>query len=63
MQEQMWTGALKEGQKVLLRDHTVMVRNKIHPKIAEDVWVIVEVLGEESRATMLHSSNIRPRIF
>ena len=71
-QEQVRAGALKEGQKVLLRDHTVLGRNKIHPKFAEDVWVIVEVLDEESgvykvrpendgeHAKVLHRSNLRP---
>lgn len=71
-QEQVRTEALKEGQKVLLRDHTVLGRNKIHPKYAEDVWQVVEVLDEESgvykvrsesdgeQTKVLHRSNLRP---
>ena len=36
------------GQKVLLRDYSVVGRNKILPKFAEDVWVIVEVFDNVS---------------
>ena len=44
----MRTEVLKEGQKVLLRYHAVLDRNKIHPKYADYVWVIVKMLDEES---------------
>lgn len=71
-QEQAKAEALGPGQKVLLRDHSVVGRNKIQPKFAEEVWVIVEVLdsvsgvyrvrpeSEEGHERVLHRSNLRP---
>ena len=71
-QEQARAEILNPGQKVLLRDHSVLGRNKIQPKFAEDVWVIVEVLdnvsgvykvrpeSEEGHHRVLHRSNLRP---
>ena len=71
-QEQVRAEALKEGQKVLLRDHSVLGRNKIQPKFAENIWVIVEVLDSmsgvykvrlesgEGPDKVLHRSNLRP---
>ncbi len=71
-QEQAIGESLQEGQQVLLRDHSVVGRNKIHPKFAEEVWVIVEVLDKVSGAyrarpedeqgygKVLHRSNLRP---
>lgn len=44
----MRTKALKEGQKVLLGDHSVLGRNKILPKFADDVWETMEVLDNVS---------------
>ena len=71
-QEQAVAKVLQEGQRVLLRDHSVIGRNKIHPKFAEEVWVIAEVLDEasgvyrvrpedeQSYEKVLHRSNLRP---
>ncbi len=63
---------MQEDQWVLLRDHSVVGRNKIHPKFAEEVWAVVEVLDkvsgvyrvrpedEQGYETVLHRSNLRP---
>ena len=71
-QEQARVETLEPGQKVLLRDYSVVGENKIQPKFAEDVWVIVEVLdnvsgvykvrpeSEEGHNLVLHRSNLRP---
>ncbi len=71
-QEQAIGESLQEGQWVLLGNHSVVGRNKVYPKFAEEVWVIVEVLDkvsgvywvrpedEQGYEKVLHRSNLRP---
>lgn len=71
-QEQGKAEPLSVGQKVLLRNHTVMGRKKIQPKFASEVWEIVEVFDKVSRVyrvkpvnetgpcKVLHHSNLCP---
>lgn len=71
-QEQGKAEPLNVGQKVLLRNHTVMGRKKIQPKFASEVWEIVDVFDKVSGVRrvkpvsgtgphkVLHRSNLRP---
>lgn len=63
---------LEVGQQVLLKKNQVLGRNKIQPKYAEEVWVVIDVLdqvsgvykvksqGEPGLEKVLHRSNLRP---